>query len=790
MKKSIAILFFLFSFIAFASAQKKVTISGYVKDIENGEAAIGATIYVQEIESGVATNIYGFYSISLEPGDYTLVYSYVGFTTVTKEVSVTEDTKIDLEMEPGDVKLDAVVVEGEKKNQNVTSVEMSVEKLDIKTIEKMPAFFGEPDIIQSAILLPGVTNVGEGASGFNVRGGNVDQNLILLDGAPVYNSSHLFGFFSIFNSDAIQDFKLYKGGIPSEYGGRLSSVMDIHQKEGNSKKFAGRVGISSIATKATIEGPIIKDRWSFIASGRVSYLGYLAKLSPETEDNNLYFYDLNFKTNYIVNDKNRIFLSGYYGKDVLLFGGDANFGINWGNGTVTARWNHLFDDKLFSNLSLIYSNYDYNLGSDDPNFAFNWNSKIINYNLKYDFTHYLNTNNTLKYGVSALIYDFRPGEVTTATDGAFNDLKVPHENALETGIYISNEQKVNPRLTFQYGIRYSWFMNYGPATINEYENGTPRDPEDPNSFDGRNEIVGTTEYDAWEPIATYGGLEPRISANYLLNEFSSLKASASRNRQYIHLVSNTTASVPIDVWKPAGKYVRPAIADQVALGYFRNFKNNTYEFSAEIYYKTFEDLLDFVDGADLILNPTVESELLQGDGRAYGLELMIKKRAGRTTGWISYTLARTERQVKGINNNEVYPANYDKPHDISIVVIHDFTKKLDGSLTFNYMTGKPITYPDGRYEIEGYVLPNYDNRNGARMPDFHRLDLSINYRPMRKEDAKVKGKWNLSVYNVYARRNAFSISFRQSEDNPNITNAYQISVLGTVIPAIGYSIVF
>ena len=790
MRKSIATFLLLFTCISFAFAQKKVTLSGYVKDVENGEAAIGATVYVQEAESGVATNIYGFYSISLEPGDYTLVFSYVGYSTVTKTVSLTDDMKIDLEMEPGDVKLDAVVVEGEKKDQNVTSVEMSVEKLDIKTIEKMPAFFGEPDIIQSAILLPGVTNVGEGASGFNVRGGNVDQNLILLDGAPVYNSSHLFGFFSIFNSDAIQDFKLYKGGIPAEFGGRLSSVMDIHQKEGNSKKFAGRVGISSIATKATIEGPIIKDRWSFIASGRISYLGYMARVNPDNGDNNLYFYDFNFKTNYIIDDKNRVFLSGYYGKDVLLFGGDANFGINWGNGTVTARWNHLFGDKLFSNLSFIYSNYDYNLGSEDPNFAFNWNSKIINYNLKYDFTHYLNTNNTLKYGATALIYDFRPGQVTSSSEGAFNSLKVPHENALETGVYISNEQKVNPRLTLQYGLRYSWFMNYGEATINEYENGTPRDPEDPNSFDGRNEIIGTTDYAAWEPIATYGGIEPRISANYLLNEFSSLKASVSRNRQYIHLVSNTTASIPIDVWKPAGKYVRPSVADQYALGYFRNFKNNTFEFSAEIYYKTFEDLLDYVDGADLILNPTVESELLQGDGRAYGLELQIKKTAGKTTGWISYTLARTERQVKGINNGEVYPANYDKPHDISVVVIHDFTKKLDASLTFNYMTGKPITYPDGRYEIESYVLPNYDNRNGARMPDFHRLDFALNYRPMRKPDAKVKGKWNLSVYNVYARKNAFSISFRQDENNPNITQAYQISIIGTIIPAIGYSVVF
>lgn len=770
------------------AAQKKVTLSGYIKDVSNGEAAIGATIYVPEAETGVNTNIYGFYSISLEPGEYTFVFSYVGFSTVTKKINLTSNTTVGIELEPADIQLKEVVVQGEKKDQNVTSVEMSVEKMDVKTVQKMPAFFGEPDIIQSTLLLPGVTNVGEGASGFNVRGGNVDQNLILLDGAPIYNSSHLFGFFSIFNSDAIQDFRLYKGGIPAEYGGRLSSVMDIHQKEGNSKEFQGTAGISSIATKATIEGPIIKNKWSFVASGRVSYLGYLTKFSPETADNNIYFYDINGKTNYIIDEKNRVFLSGYYGKDVLIFGDD--FRMDWGNGTVTARWNHLFNSKIFSNLSYIYSNFDYNLGSEDDNFSFNWNAKIINNNVKYDFTYYANTSNTVRFGISGLIYDFRPGEVTTGPNSGFNNLKVPHENALECAAYASNEQKVSQRITLQYGLRYSWFMNYGEADINEYETGRPRDSEDPNSVNGENEIIGKIHYDPWETIATYDGLEPRISAVYLLDDRSSLKASYNRTKQYIHLVSNTTASVPIDVWKPAGKYVRPATADQVAMGYFINLADNKYEISAEVYYKTFEDLLDYVDGAELILNPNVESELLQGRGEAYGLELQLKKTAGKTTGWVNYTLSRTFRQVKGINGSDPYPANYDKPHDVSLVVMHQMTKKIDFSFTFNYMTGRPITYPDGRYEIEGYVLPNYSNRNGARMPDFHRLDFSLNYVPMRKPDAKIKGRWNLSVFNVYARRNAFSISFRQSEENPYKTEAYRISVLGTVVPAIGYSITF
>ena len=790
MKKiGLQLLISIFLFSGSLFGQKNVTISGYIKDIQSGEAAIGATVYIQEVGAGVSANLYGFYSISVPPGEYTLVFSYVGFETVTKKISAQKDVSVGLELKPSEVKLQEVVIEGDKRDQNVTSVEMSVAKMDVKTIKKLPAFFGEPDLIQSALLLPGVTNVGEGATGFNVRGGNVDQNLILLDGAPVYNSSHLFGFFSIFNSDAIQDFKLYKGGIPAEYGGRLSSVMDIHQKEGNSKKFTGTAGISTVATKATIEGPIIKDKWSFVASGRISYLGYMAKLNPETRDNNIYFYDFNAKTNYIIDEKNRIFLSGYYGKDVLTFGEQA-FGINWGNGTVTARWNHLFNNKIFSNLSFIYSNYDYNLGSDDENFSFNWNSKIINYNLKYDFTHYANTRNTIKYGVSGLMYDFRPGEVTAGGGTGFNNLKVPHENALEIAAYASNEQKISGRLTLQYGLRYSYFVNYGEATINEYENGSPRDPENPNSINGENEIIGTTEYSNWENIADFDAFEPRISANFMLNEKSSVKGSYNRTRQYIHLVSNTTASIPIDVWKPSGRYVKPSTADQVAVGYFRNFRNNDFEFSVELYYKAFKDLLDYVDGAELILNPQVESELIQGKGSAYGLEFQIKKKAGNTTGWISYTLSRTERQVKGINNDEVYPANYDKPHDISIVLMHDFSEKIDVSGTFNYMTGRPITYPDGRYEIEGYVLPNYSNRNGARMPDFHRLDLALNYRPMRNPEAKIKGQWNLSIYNVYARRNAFSISFRQSQENPYVTEAYRISIIGSVVPAIGYSITF
>lgn len=786
---------FIISLVLILSATgliaQRSTISGYIKNGENGEAIIGASIYVPEIEGGAVTNVYGFYSISVKPGDYTLVFSYVGFQSQEKKVSLQESTTLNLEMQPSDVELQEVIVEGERQDQNVTSIEMSTERIDVKTVQKMPAFLGEPDVINSLVLLPGVSNVGEGANGFNVRGGNVDQNLILLDGAPVYSSSHLFGFFSVFNTDAIKDVKLYKGGIPAEYGGRLSSVLEIRQKEGNAKKFAGTASISSIATRATIEGPLIKDRMTFLASGRISYVGYLALFSEETRDNNFYFYDLNGKVNYRLNEKNRIFLSGYYGNDVIILGGDSDFKMIWGNGTATFRWNRVINDKIFSNLSIIYSNYDYLLGSTDESDGFDWKSKIRNYNLKYDWTYYATTRNTVKFGISALEYQFAPGKLVATSEGSFfNEIEVPQENALELGIYASNEQKIGNRLTVQYGLRYSHFINHGASEVNEYENGVPRDPEDPNSFDAENEITGTTVYDPWEIIDDFGGIEPRISANFLINDRNSVKASYNRTRQYIHLVSNTTSPLPIDVWKPAGRYIQPAVADQVALGYFRNLRNNLFELSAEIFYKKFYGLLDFVNGADLLLNENVEQEFLSGNGEAYGLELQFEKKKGKTTGWISYTLSRSKRQVWGINNNEKYPSNYDKPHDLSVVIFHEFSKKFELSVIFNYQRGKPITYPDGRYEYEDYIIPNYSNRNGARMPDYHRLDLALNWTPDFNPEARIKGKWNLSVFNVYARRNAYSVSFRQNEDYPRYTEAVKVSALGTILPSIGYSLKF
>jgi hypothetical protein len=785
--KRLTLLLLLAAFSFSSFGQKKVTLSGYIKDKKNGEGLIGSTVYVEELKSGTNTNIYGFYSFSLEPGTYTITFSYIGYEPIVQKIDLSESQTVNIELNEDNVALGEVVVSGERKDQNVTSIEMSVEKMDIKTIKKIPQFMGEADIVRSALLLPGVTSVGEGASGFNVRGGNIDQNLILLDEAPVYNSSHLFGFFSVFNPDAVKDFTLYKGGIPAQYGGRLSSVMDVHQKEGNIKSFTGAGNVSLVSSKLTLEGPLQKNKSSFMVAGRRSYADLAAKAAGQLKKSDAYFYDLNLKVNYILNDNNRVFLSAYIGSDVFNF--DEAFESQWGNTTTSLRWNHLFSSRLFSNLNLVYSDYSYSLGVPTGSFAFEWESHIYNYNLKYDFTLFANPNNTTKFGVNSILYRFHPGKAGgTGDESVFNDIEIEKEHAWEPAIYLSNEQKVNSRLTLQYGLRYSQFINFGPGEENEYATGKPlSDPSDPNSV---NEVTGVTKYDRMETIKAYDGLEPRLAVNYLLNDRSSIKTSYNRTRQYIHLVSNSTAAIPLDVWKPSGKYVAPATADQVAFGYFRNFKDNRFEASAEVYYKDFDQLLDYVDGAELLLNEHLEQELLSGEGRAYGLELQVKKKQGKMTGWVSYTLGRTERQVDGINNDEYYPSNYDKMHDISVVWMYEINEKWDISANFAFMSGRPITYPDGKYEIGNITVPNYSNRNGARTPSYHRLDFTANLTPLKNKDRKWKGSWNFSVYNLYSRRNPYSIFFRQNEDNPQITEGYQLSILGSFFPSVGYNFKF
>lgn len=768
---------------AITIAQEKYTISGYVKSAASGEELIGATVYLKGQAIGVSANVYGFYSLTLEEGDYSIAYSYIGYEEKVIEVNLTENIQRNLELTEQVNSIDVVEITGEKSEDNIKSVEMSVNKIDSKTIKKIPALLGEADVVKSILLLPGVSTVGEGSTGFNVRGGSIDQNLVLLDEAPVYNSSHLFGFFSVFNPDAVKNVKLIKGGIAPEYGGRLSSILDIRMKEGNKKELEGTGGVGVIFSRLAIEGPLKKDKSSFLIAGRRSYADILAKpfLNDNLDDSKFYFYDLTAKVNYEINENNKLYLSGYFGRDV--FG--SGFLFNWGNATATLRWNHIFSKKLFMNLTTFYSDYDYafGVGEDDPANDFEWNSSIISSSIKPDFSYYLNNNNTIRFGAQAIYYDFKPAIATFASEGQRNDISLPEKYGLETGIYFQNEQKLNARTSLLYGIRFSRFNYLGGNNKQNYRDtipGVARPLDSEESFK-RNET-----------IAAYNNLEPRFSIKYDLNEFSSLKGSYNRMTQYLHLISNTVASTPVDIWLPTSNNIKPQIADQVAIGYFRNFKQNKYETSAEIYVKDFQNQIDYIDNADIFFNEQLEGELLSGDGRAFGLEVYVKKNTGKLTGWISYTISRSERQVNGISNGEWYPTRFDRMHNLSVVNSYELNKKWSFSANFVYSTGTPATFPTNRYEIQGVVVAhNVDNqRNNFRVPSYHRLDLSATLTPEKNKDRKIKGEWVFSIYNVYNRRNPFSIYFEQNENNPQQTDAIRYAVIGSFVPAVSYNFNF
>jgi hypothetical protein len=767
-------------------SQEKFTLSGNIKDASNGEDLIGVTIFVKELPGvGTVTNVYGFYSLTLPKGNYTIQYSYVGYKTIEFKADLTKNIKNNIQISSGSTDLNVVEISAEREDENVRSTEMSVAKINMKEIENIPVLFGERDILKTIQLLPGVKSGGEGNAGFFVRGGSSDQNLILLDEAPVYNASHLLGFFSVFNSDAIKDLKLYKGGMPAEYGGRLSSVMDIKMKEGNAKKFAATGGIGLIASKLTIEAPIVKDKGSFIISGRRTYADVFLKLSsdPDQKNTTLYFYDLNLKANYQFNEKNRLFVSGYFGRD--NFGFADRFSFNWGNSTATVRWNHLYNDKLFSNTSFIYSNYNYKI--DIKAAGFSINSQIQDFTLKQDVDFFWNENNKLKFGGSAIHHTFDPGEISS-TGESIGNTKIENRYSVESALYISNEQKFNELWSATYGIRYSNFTQIGPGEIYTYND--------------KGEVTDTTKYTGNNAVASYNGIEPRLAINYILNESSSIKTSYNRMYQYLHLLSNSSGNNPTDTWLPSSNNIKPEIADQVALGFFKNLKNNTYEFSIETYYKAMQNTIDYRTGAEITLNPTVEGELLYGKGRAYGLEVFLKRKKGLLTGWISYTLARTEVQFEKINQGAWYPAKQDRTHDLSIVAMYDLSERVKLSSTFVFYTGNAVTFPTGKYVIDGQTINLYSARNGSRMPNYHRLDLGLtlegkNYRMVtnpetgnkEKKDRKFQSSWNFSIYNVYARENAYSFTFREKEDNPNQTEIVRLSLF-KIIPSISYNFNF
>lgn len=799
MKKNIVLLTLLLAF--YAGAQEKFTINGYVTDGSDGESLIGATVLITELGSGNITNVYGFYSITLPPGDYTIEYRYLGFVTQSRKIALSENKRIDVELSEEQTQLQEVVVTAEAEDANVSSAEMSVAKLDIGTINKIPAFLGEVDVIRSLQLLPGVSSVGEGSSGFNVRGGSVGQNLVLLDEAPVYNSSHMLGFFSVFNPDAVKDVKLYKGGIPARFGGRLSSVLDIRMKEGNSKEVEVNGGIGSIFSRLAVEGPIKKDKASFIIAGRRSYIDVLARPFTNTFDNGagLYFYDLTAKANYNISEKDRIFLSGYFGRDVFNF--DARQGINWGSQTTTLRWNHLFNERIFSNLTFYVSNYDYELafGENDRD-KFEWNSHITTYNVKPEFTYFINTKNELTFGGEALFYKFEPANALATSDGQLTEFSLPHKRAFEYGIYVGNQQTVNDKLTLQYGARLSGFSYLGPGQYYSFNDTIP-------GF--RRTGVDVQTADRWESIENYNNMEPRLSAKYQLSKTSSLKASYNRTAQYIHLVSNTTASNPLDIWTPSTNNIKPQIGQQWAGGYFRNFKDNMFEASVEAYYRKTRNQIDYIDGAELFINELIEGDLLSGIGRAYGLELYVKKNKGRFNGWISYTLGRSELKIDGINflddlenrKGNWYPARYDQLHNLKITGFYELSERVSLSSNFTYLTGTPTTFPTHRYQVEYLTIPeNAENtRNNLRIPDYHRLDLSMTIlgRAINKrgEVRKNRDSFVVTFYNLYNRRNPFSIYFWQGDERYAIdqvadTKATQVSILGSIVPSVTYNFKF
>jgi len=788
LKLSKLILSLPFLLVGLGLHAQEVTVSGYIKDSDNGESLIGSFVYLSENGASTVTNEYGFYSITVEPGTYTLNGTYLGFKDNVQTIILDKSKTIDIELVADANTLDEVVVTAEEVDRNVKQLQMSVNKLDIKTLTKLPTLLGETEILRGIQLLPGVTSVGEGAAGFNVRGGSIDQNLVLLDEAPVYNSSHLFGFFSVFNPDAVKDVKLYKGGIPARYGGRLSSILDVRMKEGNNKKFEMNGGIGTIFSRLSLEAPIVKDKSSFVIAGRRSYIDVLSRpfLDDDVGAPVLNFYDLTAKTNYKFSEKDQVFLSGYFGRDNFSFGESAGF--NWGNQTGTVRWNHLFSDKLFANLTSYYSNYDYqiNFGNTDED-SFDWNAKIKNFSVKPEFSWFIRPENILRFGGQSIYYVFEPANAISVSNDVTTDISTSQQYALESNIFVENEITLLKKFQINYGLRLSHFAYLGARNV--YEFG-----EAPLGF--QRPLIGIEQAESGEVIEDYINLEPRFSLKYDVSGSSSIKASYNRTAQYIHLLSNTTASTPVDIWTPATNNIKPSMADQVALGYFQNFADNKYELSAEVYYKKMNNLIDYIDGADLILNEFVEAQILEGDGRAYGTELMLKKPEGKFSGWISYTLARSERQVNGINNNEWYPSRFDQTHNLSTTAFYEINDRLTLGANFVYNTGTPTTFANSGYYQQGYFIPNNDNneRNNVRIPDYHRLDLSLTLDP-KKRDRKWKGQWVFGIYNVYSRRNPFSIYFQQDAERVSPgqavnTQATRLSVIGNFIPSVSYNFTF
>ncbi len=747
--------------------QSNFTLSGYVTDLQTGESLMGANVSTKIGESvrGATTNEYGFYSLTLPEGTYAVRVSYLGYAEEAAEVKLTESRKWNISLKEEGSDFVELVVEAEGGNSRVTDAQMGVEKLDMKTIEKLPMIFGERDVLKAIQLLPGVKSSGEGQSGFTVRGGAADQNLILLDDAPVYNASHLLGFFSTFNSDAIKDVSLYKGTAPAQFGGRLASVVDIKMKEGNNQGWGFNGGLGLIASRLTVEGAIQKGKSSFLLSGRRTYADVFLAFSEQLKENTLYFYDLNAKINYKFSDKDRLFLSGYFGRDVLGLG--DQFGIDWGNATGTLRWNHLFNAKWFSNTSFIFSNYDYKIELTNDNAEFSIFSRVRDWNLKQEFQYFPNPKSEWRFGYNVIHHTAIPGKVDAT---GFSTNLGDNRYGLESAAYAAGAWKPSSKLNINYGLRLSHYAVLGGG---DYFN-----------VDEQGNITDTLA--EANIVSQYLNFEPRVSMSYVLSDKNSLKAAYTRNTQHVHLIANSVSTSPTDKWVLNSNLIRPEVADQVSLGYFQNFKENTYEFSVETYYKWMHNQIDYRDGANEF-DPVIETQLLYGRGRAYGVEFLLKKNKGKFTGWLGYTLSRTEKQIEGVNGGAWYAARQDRTHDISVVTMYDITPRINVSAVWVYQTGNAVSFPTGKYEINGQTIWLYSERNGYRMPAYHRLDLAATFQ--LKERKRFNSEIAISLYNAYGRENAFLISFEESEDDPTKTVAVQTSLFRWV-PSISWNFNF
>lgn len=807
MRKTFILIFLLVcQFFANGQADPKGTISGYIKDSTSGEGLIGASVYVKEVQKGFVTNSYGFYSLTLPEGQYTVVVHFIGFQDVEKKVLIKGNTLLNVALVPLSIETREVEVTAERKDRNVQSTEMGRVEMEIEKIKSLPALLGEVDVLKAIQLLPGVLDAGEGNSGFYVRGGGPDQNLVLLDEAVVYNASHLFGFFSVFNPDAVKNITLTKGGMPAQFGGRLASVLDISMKEGNNKEFHGEGGLGYIASRLTLEGPIVKDKSSFIISGRRTFVDLFLRdpfVNPESNfaGSSYYFFDLNGKVNYTLSQKDRLFLSGYYGRDVFTFNSrETGFGVRipWGNATASLRWNHLFSDKLFMNTSLIFSDYKFEFQALQQQFDFRIFSGIRDYNAKVDVNWFPNILHNVKFGANYIFHRFTPTNAYARSGDVEFDLgEVTRFYAHDAAVYINDEWDVTEKLRVNVGLRGTYFAHIGP--FNRYV-------EDP-AFDGR--FLDTLQYDNGEIVADYLNLEPRFSLRYELSRNSSVKASYTQNYQYIHLASFGSVSLPTDVWVPSTDRVKPQIGSQYAIGYFRNFSDNMFESSVEVYYKDMKNQIDYAEGAtpdqDVRNNP--DNNFVFGKGWSYGAEFFLKKSRGKLNGWIGYTLAWTTRQFDELNFSRAFPAKYDRRHDISFVLVYEKSKKWTFGLTWVYATGDALSLPNQRYFMSAgpplsidqngvgvdnnfYILSAFDNRNDFRQQPYHRLDVSATLKSQKQ--SRIKGEWVFSVYNMYGRLNPYFIYFDvqgNSQDGNLSIQAKQVSLF-SIIPSVTYNFKF